>query len=195
MAAFAARAAQGHIGRARGLAADEGTRLRRNEILTLPFGLTDIGSCLIAAANLVEAAEEDANVRCDELDTKETQELRVALGAGPGSRTPRTATAALKALAEDQKTRRKRVQRDSVDRALVDLLALYRDVLMIQVGAPAELVNQDMRPALDRLAREGPPEATLRRMEAIVETRELLEANAAPLLALEAMTLRLRPAA
>lgn len=192
MAAFAARASQGHIGRARALAVDEGARLRRGEILKLPFGLTDIGSCFIAAANLVEAADEDADVRCDALDVKETAELRAALGAGPGSRTPRTATAALKALAEDQKTRRKRVQRDSLDRALVDLLALYRDVLVLQLGAESDLVNEDMRPALDRASLDGHPEATLRRMEAVVETRELLEGNAAPLLALEALTLRLR---
>jgi DNA polymerase III subunit delta' len=196
MAAFAARASQGHIGRARRLAADERARLRRNEILALPFGLSDIGSCLMAAANLVAAAEEEANASCDELDAKETEALRVAVGVGPGSRTPRTATAALKALAEDQRTRRKRVQRDSVDRALVDLLALYRDVLTIQLGATPTvgLVNDDLRPDIARMAREGRSEDTLRRMEAIVETRELLEGNAAPLLALEAMTIRLRSA-
>jgi DNA polymerase-3 subunit delta' len=195
MAAFAARASQGHIGRARALATDEGARLRRGEILKLPFGLLDVGSCLVAAANLVDAADEDADARCDELDAEETAALRAALGAGPGGRVPRTATAALRSLAEDQRTRRKRVQRDSLDRALVDLLALYRDVLVVQVGArgpAARLVNEDMRPAIDRSALEGLPEATLQRMEAIVETRELLEANAAPLLALEAMALRLR---
>ena len=192
MAAFAARASQGHIGRARALAVDEGVRLRRNEILKLPLSLTDIASCLVAAANLVEAAEEDADARCDELDAKETAELRAALGAGPGSRVPRSATAALKSLTEDQKTRRKRVQRDSLDRALVDILALYRDVLMLQVDALTELVNEDMRPTLARVARDGSPETTVRRMEAVVETRELLEGNAAPLLALEAMAFRLR---
>jgi DNA polymerase III subunit delta' len=195
MAAFAARASQGHIGRARRLATDEGARLRRKEILALPFALTDIGSCLVAASNLVAAAEEDANASCDELDARETQALRAALGAGPGSRTPRTATAALKALAEDQRTRRKRVQRDSVDRALVDLVALYRDVLMIQVGATQSLVNEDLRPALARMAQQGAPETTLRRMEAVMETRELLETNAAPLLALEALTIQLHAAA
>ncbi len=192
IAAFAARAAQGHIGRARGLAVDEQTRNRRNEVLRLVFQVRDIGSCLQAAANLVDAAEEDANARCDELDARETDELRTALGAGPGSRTPRSATAALKALADDQKTRRKRVQRDSVDRALVDILAVYRDVLVLQLGAQSTLVNEELRVHLDRLARQTDPASTVRRMDAIVETREALEGNVAPLLALESMALRLK---
>ena len=192
MAAFAARAAQGHIGRARALAVDEQARNRRNEVLRLVFQVGDIGSCFQAAANLVEAAEEDANARCDELDARETEDLRAALGAGPGSRTPRSATAALKSLADEQKTRRKRVQRDSVDRALVDILAVYRDVLVLQLGAGSTLVNEELQVQLERLARQSDSAATVRRMEAIVETREALEGNVAPLLALESMALRLK---
>ena len=52
--------------------------------------------------------------------------------------------------------------------------------------------SDDKRPSLDRLARASTAESTLRRMEAIVAAREALEANAAPLLTLEAMALTLR---
>jgi DNA polymerase-3 subunit delta' len=72
------------------------------------------------------------------------------------------------------------------------VLALYRDVLVCQLGASVELVNEEVRPSIDRLAAASTPESTLRRMEAVVAAREALEANAAPLLALEAMTLSLR---
>src|SRR4051794_39534790 len=59
LAAFAARASQGHIGRARALALDEKTRNRRREVVALPQGLTTLGACLNAAANLVDIAKDE----------------------------------------------------------------------------------------------------------------------------------------
>jgi DNA polymerase-3 subunit delta' len=59
MAAYAARASQGHIGRARALARDEATRNRRREVLSIPGVLHDLGACLIAAANLHDVATEE----------------------------------------------------------------------------------------------------------------------------------------
>ncbi|MGH8775918.1 MAG: DNA polymerase III subunit delta' [Jiangellaceae bacterium] len=192
LAAFAARAAQGHIGRARALATDDEARDRHRDVLRLPFALADLRTCLDAAAALVDAAKADAERHCDELDTREVDELKQALGFGATGRRPRTVDAALKELDREQKLRRTRVQRDSIDRALVDVLALYRDVLVLQLGAGAELVNEQTRSSVDRLARVSTPESTLKRMEAVVAAREALEANAAPLLALEAMALTLR---
>lgn len=190
MAAFAARASQGHIGRARALATQEQARLRRDEVLRLPFELRRPADCLAAAAVLVEAAGDDAKAHCDDLDERELAAAQ-AIHSAEGGRRTRALAAAVRALEEDQRLRRKRVQRDSLDRALVDLLALYRDVLALQLGAGGPLVNDEMRDRLERLADAGPPEATLRRMEAVVATREALETNVAPLLALEAMALTL----
>jgi DNA polymerase III subunit delta' len=192
LAAFAARAAQGHIGRARALATDDDARARHREVLRLPFALADLTTCLDAAATLVEAAKADAERHCDELDAREIDDLRQALGVGTTGRRPRAVESAVKELEREQRLRRTRVQRDSIDRALVDVLALYRDVLVCQLGASVELVNEEVRPSIDRLAAASTPESTLRRMEAIVAARDALEANAAPLLALEAMTLSLR---
>ncbi|SEF15718.1 DNA polymerase III subunit delta' [Jiangella alba] len=192
LAEFAARASQGHVGRARALATDAEVRARRAEVLRLPFDLADIRQCLDAAANLVAAAKADAEKHCDALDEREVDELRKALGAGTTGRKPRNIEAAVKDLEREQKLRRTRVQRDSIDRALVDVLALYRDVMMLQLGVRTELVNEEMRPSIDRLARSGGPSATLRRMEAVVAAREALQANALPLLQLEAMALALR---
>jgi DNA polymerase-3 subunit delta' len=192
LAEFAARAAQGHIGRARALATDEAARARHRDVLRLPFALAHLATCLDAAATLVEAAKVDAEQHCDELDAREIDELKQALGVGAIGRRPRSVDAAVKELEREQRLRRTRVQRDSIDRALVDVLALYRDVLVCQLGAGVELVNEEVRPSIDRLAAASTPESTLRRMEAVVAAREALEANAAPLLALEAMTLSLR---
>jgi DNA polymerase III subunit delta' len=192
LAGFAARAAQGHVGRARALATDEEVRARRDEVLNLPFSLSDLRTCLDAAAALVDAAKVEAERRCDALDAREVEELKQALGAGTVGRRPRSLDAAVKELEREQRMRRTRVQRDTIDRALVDVLAVYRDVLTLQLGTGSELVNEDRRPSIDRLARNSPPESTLRRMEAIMAAREALEANAAPLLTLEAMALTVR---
>ncbi|HSK25751.1 MAG TPA: DNA polymerase III subunit delta' [Jiangellales bacterium] len=192
MAEFAARASQGHIGRARALATQEDVRLRRSDVLRLPFSLADLRTCLDAAASLVEAAKADADRHCDDLDAREVDDLKRALGVGSTGRRPRNVDAAVKDLEREQKLRRTRVQRDSIDRALVDVLALYRDVLVVQVGSGLELVNDELRPSVERLAHTSSPESTLRRMEAVVAAREALEANAAPLLALESMALSMR---
>jgi len=193
MAAFAAAAAQGHIGRARRLARDEQSRLRRQEVLTVPAAVADVGGCLVAAANLVEAAAAESKQSTADLDPAETDQLRRALGeGGSGRATSRGSSAALRDLEERQKTRGKRFQRDALDRALVDLASFYRDVLMLQVGAPVDLVNAEARPALERVAETTTPEATLRRIEAVLAARTAVDANVAPLLAVEAMALALR---
>ncbi|MEY9968121.1 DNA polymerase-3 subunit delta' [Streptacidiphilus sp. MAP12-16] len=194
MAAFAARAAQGHIGRARRLATDAAARERRAEVLKLPLRVADLGACLAGAQSLVDAAAADAKTVAEEVDSKETEDLRTALGAaaGLGGRMPRGTAGAMKELEDRQKRRATRTQRDTLDRALIDLSSFYRDVLAVQFGAPGELCNEEMRAAVERVAGESTPERTLRRIEAVLGCRTALERNVAPLLAVEAMTVALR---
>ncbi|MFD3544140.1 DNA polymerase III subunit delta' [Streptomyces sp. NPDC058655] len=194
VAAVAARATQGHIGRARRLATDEAARSRRASVLKLPLRVEDVGGCLKAAQELVDAAAEDAKQVAEEVDGKETEELRAALGAGAGagSRMPRGTAGVMKELEDRQKRRRTRTQRDSLDLALTDLTGFYRDVLALQLGSALAIANEDIRPDLDRIARASGPERTLRRIEAIIACRDALDRNVAPLLAVEAMTMSLR---
>lgn len=193
MAAFAARAAQGHIGRAKRLAVDEQARLRRHDVMRLPMTLDDLSSALGAAADLVAAATEEANETAGVLAATETEEMKRALGVGTGSsRQPSGAAAQLKELESEQKKRSTRAKRDGIDRALVDLAGFYRDVLAVQSGAEVELVNEEMRDAVTSVARGSTPETTLRRIDAVLRAREQIEVNVAPLLAVEAMTVALR---
>jgi DNA polymerase III subunit delta' len=193
MAAFAARASGGHIGRARRLATDEGARLRRSEVLRLPLQLVDIGSCITAAANLVDAATEEAVGATADLDTAETEELSRALGAGAiGRAMPRGAEGALKDLERRQKARATRTKRDALDRALLDLASFYRDVLAVQSAAAVGLTNDELRVSIDKVARSTSAEQTLRRLDAILACRDAIDANVAPLLAVESMMLNLR---
>ncbi|MFI9203922.1 DNA polymerase III subunit delta' [Streptomyces sp. NPDC053048] len=194
LAAQSARATQGHIGRARRLATDERARARRAAVLRMPLRVADMGGALKAAQELIDAATEDAKQVAEEIDTKETEELRAALGAaaGTGGRLPRGTAGAMKELQDRQKRRATRTQRDSLDLALTDLTGFYRDVLAIQLGSRVELANTDTRDALERIAAGSRPEATLRRIEAIAACRQALDRNVAPLLAVEAMAVALR---
>lgn len=193
-AARAARATQGHIGRARRLATDERARARRTAVLKLPLRVDDIGGCLKAAQELIDAAGEDAKQVAEDVDTKETEELRAALGAasGTGGRLPRGTAGAMKELQDRQKRRSTRTQRDSLDLALVDLTGFYRDVLALQLGASVALANDEVRDSVERIATTSTAERTLRRIEAVIACREALDRNVAPLLAVEAMTAALR---
>ncbi|MER7896228.1 DNA polymerase III subunit delta' [Streptomyces sp. NPDC096046] len=192
VAASAARATQGHVDRARRLATDPAARERRAAVLRLPLRVEEIGGALKAAQELVDAAAEDAKQLAEEMDSKETEELKAALGAVQGGRMPRGTAGVMKDLEDKQKRRRTRTQRDSLDLALTDLTAFYRDVLALQLGSRVAIANADAEDALERLARSGSPESTLRRIEAIAACRDALDRNVAPLLAVEAMTMALR---
>ncbi|CAM5671290.1 DNA polymerase III subunit delta OS=Streptomyces alboniger OX=132473 GN=CP975_19395 PE=4 SV=1 [Streptomyces alboniger] len=192
VAAAAARATQGHIGRARRLATDPRTRERRAAVLKLPLRVQEIGGCLKAAQDLIDTAAEDAKQMAEEVDVKETEDLKAALGGGQGSRMPRGTAGVMKELEDRQKRRRTRTQRDSLDLALIDLTALYRDVLALQLGSRVAIANTEVQDMLERMALGTSPESTLRRIEAIGACRTALDRNVAPLLAVEAMTVALR---
>ncbi|GAA2272251.1 DNA polymerase III subunit delta [Streptomyces ruber] len=188
----AARATQGHIDQARRLATDPRARERRAAVLRLPLRVEDVGGCLKAAQELVDAATEESKQLAEEIDTKETEELKAALGAAQGGRMPRGTAGVMKELEDKQKRRRTRAQRDSLDLALTDLTGFYRDVLALQLGSHVALANTEVQDTLERLARGTTPESTLRRIDAIAACRAALDRNVAPLLAVEAMTMALR---
>lgn len=114
------------------------------------------------------------------------------MGAVQGGRMPRGTAGVMKDLEDKQKRRRTRAQRDSLDVALTELTGFYRDVLALQLGARVALANVEVQDALERMARGGTPESTLRRIDAVAACREALDRNVSPLLAVEAMTMALR---
>jgi DNA polymerase III subunit delta' len=191
----AARAAQGHVGRARRLATDAEAAKRRDEVLRVPVQATSLGPALAAAATLVKSAEDEAKSVTEQLDEPERDAVRLAYGEGSTgkgiAKAMRGMSSALKDLEDRQKSRATRVKRDTLDGALLELAAFYRDVLMLQFGADVELANGDRLSDLNLVAHGSTPEATLRRMQAIMRCRERLQVNVAPLLAIEELTLSL----
>jgi DNA polymerase III subunit delta' len=193
LAAYAARASQGHIGRARALARDEGTRNRRREIVSYPAKLTSLGACMTAAANLAEVSKEEAELMTGELDAREKADLDTAYGVVERGRRPREYSPALSELEKGQRTRAKRRVLDVVDRGLMDLVSVYRDAIAVGTGAAATLVNEEIRGDVEKVARTSTPELNLRRIGWIFDAREqMLEFNVPVPLALESMMVALK---
>jgi DNA polymerase-3 subunit delta' len=192
LAAFAARAADSHIGLARRLAVDEDARRRRREALMLPMQLRSVGAAVVAAASLVEVAAEESKAATGERNARERAALLHSLGVDGGATVPPAVRVQVRQLEENQKRRATRAQRDVLDRAMVDLLSLYRDVLMVQLNTGVDLINAEMRREVTQLSRVSSAEETLVRMESIMLARERLQTNVAPLLAVEALMVTLR---
>jgi DNA polymerase-3 subunit delta' len=195
VAAWAAAAAQGHVGRARRLARDPQARSRRDAVLAVPRRLTGVGACFDAASALIEAAEAEAAVAVMDNDSSERAALEQALGAGGTGRgtagAMRGAAGQLKDLERRQRSRATRSQRDALDRALVDLAGFYRDVLVTSLRAPVPVVHSDTAESSTAAAEKWTPESTLRRLEAVLACREAIELNVKPKIAVEAMMLNL----
>lgn len=192
-AAYAARASQGHIGRARALARDPDTRARRAEVVSLPARLSSLGSAMRAASRLAEVTKAEADAMTGQQDAAEKIALDEAFGVVERGRKPREYASALRDLLEDQKRRSKRRVLDVVDRGLMDLVSVYRDAIALASGAPGDLVNEDIRADVEEIVRTSSPEHNLRRIAAIFEAREqMLEFNVPPALALEAMMVALQ---
>ncbi|MHA3701199.1 DNA polymerase III subunit delta' [Jatrophihabitans sp. YIM 134969] len=192
VASWAAAASQGHVGRARRLAADPDARQRRANVLAVPASLTSIGACMIAADRLVRAAKEESDELTTERDAAETEQLQAALGAGGTGKgtaaTTRGTVGVVRDLEKRQKARSTRTQRDALDRALIDLAAFYRDVLLHLAGSEVARAHPDLAADVAAVARRVDSAGALRRVEAVLACRQALDLNVKPQIAVEALT-------
>jgi len=190
-AEFVARASGGHIGRARRLALDATARQNRENILRLPLMIKDIASAYKAAQFLVDSAKSEAVADAEEKDQNEISKLKEAWGS-TGSKMVTGGSKAIKELEKEQKSRSTRMVRDYLDRALLDLATLYRDIMLVQANSTESLINQDLLEEIKQLAALKSPARTVEQIDAILKTRRNLAQNAAPLLLIEALMCELR---
>ncbi|MEI4272584.1 DNA polymerase III subunit delta' [Klenkia sp. LSe6-5] len=200
LASWSAAASGGHIGRARRLARDDTARTARAAVLDVPLSLTSLAACLQAADGLVGTAAAESAAATSAADAAETEAVKASLGVGargPGVAAASRGAGQLKELEKQQKSRATRIGRDTLDRALVDLAAFYRDAMLI-AGVRGDLtrvphLNHPDRSAdaLD-LARKVGAEGALRRIDAILAARTALEQAVKPQIAIEAMCVALR---
>jgi DNA polymerase-3 subunit delta' len=165
-------------------------------VLAIPASLTSLRACLEAADHLIGTAEAEAAAISADLDVAETESLQVALGAGATGKgvatSVRGAAGALRELERRQKSRATRTQRDALDRALIDLAAFYRDVLLVDSGSPVAPAHPDFAAQVHAVAGRIGAVGALRRLDAILDCREALEQNVKPRIAVEALTAALR---
>ena len=183
----AAREAQSHIGMAQRLATNAEARERRQGAIDAALGIRGVSSAVNAAARLLAVAGEDAKAITTERDAEERESALRSLGVAPGQSLPPALRSQLRALEDDQKRRATRSLRDGIDRILIDLSSLYRDILMLHLGRDASIINIELADRLRTAVTESTPEATLATMDAIALARKRIESNVSPALALEAM--------
>ncbi|KJL49395.1 DNA polymerase III subunit tau [Microbacterium hydrocarbonoxydans] len=183
----AARHAQRHIGMAQRLATDDAARRRRDQTLRSVIGVRGVGDAVEVAGRIIQAATEDAKALTAERDASERASLLRTVGIAEGQAVPPALRSQLAALEDEQKKRATRSLRDGIDRVLTDLQSMFRDVVMLQFGRGDDLINSELRDELSALADAWTQARTLVVLDHLAETRQSLERNVAPLLALESL--------
>jgi DNA polymerase-3 subunit delta' len=192
LALKAAAEAQSHIGMARRLATSADARGRRKDTLVAAIEIESVGNAMFTAERWLDLAKRDADALTAERDAHEREDLLRVLGVDDTSKLPPYARADVKALEETQKRRATRSLRDGLDRILVDLLSLYRDILLVQLETNSTLVNQELRPQIEDIAKRSTPAQTLHKLEQIEIARNRIAANVKDQMVLEALAVNLR---
>lgn len=184
--------AQSHIGMAKRLATSSEARSRRRETLMAALAINGVTSAVNTAERWLDIAKKDAEALTTERDEEEKTAMMRSLGLQPGDAIPANLKADIRALEEGQKRRATRSVRDGLDRILVDLLSLYRDVLTVQISANVALVNEDLRSGIKETAEATTPAETIHKLEAIAEARIRIDSNVRDLMVLESLAVQLR---
>ena len=182
-----ARHAQSHIGMARRLATSPQARERRARSLELVLGIQAVSAAVMAAAEIVTLATEDATAYTEARDESERAEFLHSLGLAPGEAVPIGLRPQVKNLEENQKRRATRSLRDGVDRVLTDLESLYRDILVVALGGDVPLTNPELADGIAQWLSRHDATHAVHILDAIDVARGRIERNVTPLLSLEAL--------
>lgn len=190
LALRAARAAQGHIGLALRYATQPGSLEAREDSARTLLGLRGAGEAVLAAQALVERATAEAKQHADVVAAEEKAAFLRSAGLEDG-KVPPSLRSQVKQLEEDAKRRQTRLIRDVLDRYLLDVHAVLRDVLSRQLGTASELVNIEVEDEIEQTAARGSGHITLGLLDAVQEARTRISGNVPPLLAIEALLARI----
>jgi DNA polymerase-3 subunit delta' len=192
LAQQSAAQAQSHVGMARRLASNAGARDRRSQALKAVLSITDIPSAMAVSGTLAKLAESDGAQLTAEQDEAERQALFLALGVSEESKLNPSSRAQLRRLEESQKRRATRSKRDGLDRILIDLMGLYRDVLTVQLGAGEPLINVDLVQEITKLANESTQAQSIHNIEEIEKVRNRMERNVRDVYLLDSLAVSFR---
>ena len=192
LAVLVAAEAQSHIGMARRLATSRDARDRRHEYLLAAMNIRNMNDAVKTADKWLELAKKDAAALTKERDEEEKQTLLHSLGLTPSETVPPQYRTDIKNLEEGQKRRATRSLRDGLDRILVDLLALYRDVLTVQLNTNADLVNRDLAQQIRDVAGTSKPEDTIAIIDTIEKSRDRIDRNVRDIYVMDALAATLK---
>lgn len=192
LAVLVAAEAQSHIGMARRLATSRDARDRRHEYLLAAMNIRNMNDAVKTADKWLELAKKDAAALTKERDEEEKQTLLHSLGLTPSETVPPQYRTDIKNLEEGQKRRATRSLRDGLDRILVDLLALYRDVLTVQLNTNADLVNRDLAQQIRDVAGTSKPEDTIGIIDTIEKSRDRIDRNVRDIYVMDALAATLK---
>ncbi|PCC46391.1 DNA polymerase III subunit delta' [Brevibacterium aurantiacum] len=184
-AKWAAAVAQNHIGRAKYMALNESAGEERKQILAIPGKLTSVGATIRLAGRIVDEAAETAKSRVEERNASERSDLMATLGIESEKSIPPSARSQIRKLEEEQKRRSVRARNDELDRIFLELMSLYRDILMHQLGIRDGWINAGEVDLISEQANRDGPDTTLLRIDAITEARRRLQTNMSPVLIVE----------
>lgn len=192
LAILVAAEAQSHIGMARRLATSSEARERRHEYLLAAMNIHNMREAVKTSDRWLDLAKKDAAALTKERDEEEKQTLLHSLGLSPADTIPPQYRTDLKNLEEGQKRRATRSLRDGLDRILVDLLALYRDVLTVQLIAKTPLVNRDLSAQIREVANSSKPEDTIGIIDMIEKSRDRIDRNVRDIYVMDSLAATLK---
>lgn len=181
-----ARLAQGHIGMAKRLATDSQARARRTDTIAKVLNITNLSSAMAAAAALAQLADDDAKNLVSDTIEQEKNDLYRTLGLAQDEKVPREFARVFKELETESKRRLSRAKIDGVDRVLVDILSLCRDIVALQLADDAQLVNAEHTEQIRRVSQQISLRKATEFAAHIQTARMRLGRNMQPALALEA---------
>ena len=158
---------QSHIGFARALAKDPQMRRRRRDIIAAPIRVHSVAQAVSAAEELLATAKAQTDARVEQINAQEKAELLRQLGLSESDSPTKQSRTMVRELQENQKRRAKQALKDELDRALIDLLAIYRDILIVQLGAGQKLINEDLHDLVDDVAQRSTAAQTMTRVSEI----------------------------
>jgi DNA polymerase-3 subunit delta' len=190
LAERSARAAQGHIGLALRYATEEGALQAREESARTVLSLRGAGEAVKAAAGLVDGAGAEAKSHGEKVTARAKEDFLRSAGIDDG-KVPPALRSQMRQLEEDAKRRQTRLVRDVLDRYLLDVHSVLRDVLTVQLGSGSALINPGVEDEVRSAAEDTSPQITLQLLESVGTARERIAGNVPPLLALEALLTRI----
>lgn len=192
LAAQVAAESQSHIGMAQRLATSSEARSRRRETLMAALAINNVTVAVNTAERWLDIAKKDAEALTDERDAAEKEAMLRSIGLTPGEAIPSNLKTDVRQLEEAQKRRATRSLRDGLDRILVDLLSLYRDIMSIQLATDSPLINAELENQIKAAAQASTQAETIEKIDAIALARKRIDSNVRDLVALESLAVSLR---